>query len=346
MSNTHENKLLQAVLKSDLEGVTGLLQQGLNPNVRDPQSGLTALMIASGYGDVQIVKALLESGADVFAIDSKAGATALHKACQAGSLEVVKLLAEAGAFIDEPTTWTGHTPLIEAIWFKWPDIVAYLLERGAGLNVKTRYGFSLLDHLQYALKVNVIGKDKLLHIEELVKARKKSDEDAIKNQKLMAAVNNGDLNEVKKLIAEGADIEERSPMLNGFNDYHTPLLVACRDGHLEIAEELIKAGADVNATEPTFGAVPLHKATYNGHIEITKLLADQPRINLDFQGPSNGYTPLHDALWHGFAECSEILVNAGARLDLKGHDGKIPLDIALTMFEPDHSIVKLIKSKM
>lgn len=48
---------------------------------------------------------------------------------------------------------------------------------------------------------------------------------------------------------------------------------------------LVTAGADVNAVEPIFGAVPLHKATYNGYLEITRILAEAPNVNLNYQGP-------------------------------------------------------------
>src|SRR4029078_3329435 len=79
----------------------------------------------------------------------------------------------------------------------------------------------------------------------------------------------------------------------------------------EIALVLLEAGADVNATEPTFGAVPLHKAVYNGHVELTCLIAGRPGVNLNFQGSTNGYSPLHDAIWHGYEECARILVDGG-----------------------------------
>ena len=49
---------------------------------------------------------------------------------------------------------------------------------------------------------------------------------------------------------------------------------------------------------------------------------------LDAQGPNNGYTPLHDAVWHGHVEGTEVLIDAGARKDLRGFDGKTPLQLA------------------
>lgn len=341
-----DNRLIEAVWNNDLQKARQLLDFGANSNARDDKSGLTVLMIASGQANPRMVKILLDAGADVLAADSRAGGTALHTACQGGSVEVAHLLVEAGAFVNSVTPTTGHTPLMDALWYKYPDIVEYLLEQGAGLNLRTHYGFSLLEHFEYAMNVNNIGKEKLLKAEKMLKRRQASDKSEIESQKLMKAVIDNDLQTVKQLIADGADVDKKYPILNGFNDAHTPLLVACRDGHTEIVLELLKDGADVNATEPTFGAVPLHKATYNGHVEITRILAHQPGIDLDYQGSSNGYTPLHDALWHGFEECSKILIEAGARLDLRGHDGKLPVDIAIDNFGEDHDLTKLIRSKM
>jgi ankyrin repeat protein len=39
-------------------------------------------------------------------------------------------------------------------------------------------------------------------------------------------------------------------------------------------------------------------------------------------------TALHDAVSQGHADVVEILVKAGARLDIIGHDGKTALDLA------------------
>jgi ankyrin repeat protein len=343
---TIDAQLIAAVWHADAPTVQRLLADGADARARDPESGLTVLMIAAGAGQAEIVRALLAAGADVFASDSRAGASPLHKACQGGSLEVVKLLVEAGAFVNTVTPTTGHTPLIEAMWFKWPDIVAYLVERETRLSVATHYGFTLAQHYEYALSVNESGQDQLLAMGAAIERRQAADRQAVESQPLMAAVVEGSLPEVRRLLAAGAQVDERAPMLGGFNDMHTPLLVAARDGHTEIVAELLRAGADPNAMEPTFMAVPLHKAVYNGHAEITRLLTEQPGILLDVQGATNGYTALHDSLWHGYAECAEILVRAGARLDLLGHDGTRPLDLAIRELGADHPVTELIRARM
>ncbi|MFE9251205.1 ankyrin repeat domain-containing protein [Streptomyces sp. NPDC007088] len=338
-------ELILAVRARDTAKVTELLAAGADASHREADTGLTALMIAAGQADAPTVRTLIGAGADVLTTDRRAGATALHKACQGGSLEVVRALVEAGSFVDAVAPTTGHTALMDALWYKYPDIVAYLLDQGTVLQVYTHYGFSLEQHFAYELNVNTFGKDQLLRAEEHLKARRAADERAVAGQELMAATAQGETEQVRKLLTAGAAVDERSPNLSGFNDSHTPLLVACRDGHDEIVELLLAAGADVNAVEPTFGAVPLHKAVYNGHAGITEILVRQAGVDLDFQGATNGYSPLHDALWHGYEDCARTLVEAGARLDLRGHDGKTPLDLAVEVFGAGHALTELIRTR-
>lgn len=341
-----EERLIAAVWNSDRVLVGELIRFGGDVNHRDPASGLTPLMIAAGKADPTMVRLLLDAGADVYGADSGAGATALHKACQGGSLAVAEMLVEAGAFIDAVAPTTGHTPLMDAVWYKYPQVAKFLVDKGAGLNLSTHYGFSLQQHFDYELNVNKTGKDDLLLAEKYLSERKTSDAERAQSQLLMAAVVSGDTEAVRRLIAEGVEIDERFPVVNGFNDAHTPLLVAARDGHTDIVRLLLEAGADVNATEPTFGAVPLHKAVYNGHVESTRIIAAWPGIDLDFQGATNGYTPLHDALWHGYEECSLAVIEAGAGLRLVGHDGKTPLGLATEVFGADHRVTRRIRERL
>jgi ankyrin repeat protein len=341
-----EQRLLAAVRAGDAGLAAELIGFGGRVDHRDPVSGLTLLMIAAGAGDFPMVRLLLDSGADVYAADGGGGATALHKACMGGSLEVVRALVEAGAFVDAVAATTGHTPVMDAVWFKQPHLAKYLVDQGAGLALSTHYGFSLQQHFDYELNVNEVGKEDLRLAEQHLDRRKAADAAAVAAQHLMAAVTAGDTVGTARLLSEGVAIDERFPIVNGFNDAHTPLLVASRDGHTEIVGLLLRAGADVNATEPTFGAVPLHKAVYNGHIESTRIIAQWPGVDLDFQGPTNGYTPLHDAIWHGYEECALILIEAGASLELLGHDNKTPLALSLQMFGPEHRVTRALQDRL
>ena len=114
------------------------------------------------------------AGADPLTTDSQTGATPLHKAAQGGSVEVAQLLVEAGAFVDAVTPTMGHTPIMDGLWYKWPAFVKYLVDQGANLHFSTHYGFSMMEHLQFELNVNTLGKDKLLEIDATVKQREQS----------------------------------------------------------------------------------------------------------------------------------------------------------------------------
>ena len=60
------------------------------------------------------------------------------------------------------------------------------------------------------------------------------------NQELLEAACEGNVNEVKRLIVDGADV-------NASDDYGwTALMIAAGCGHTETCEMLIAKGADVN----------------------------------------------------------------------------------------------------
>jgi ankyrin repeat protein len=88
-----------------------------------------------------------------------------------------------------------------------------------------------------------------------------------KNEKLLEASKKGDVEKVKKLLKEGADV-------NAKDKYDmTPLHSAARNGHIEVVKLLIEKGAYVNANDKN-GWTPLHFAAFSGHIEVVMLLLE------------------------------------------------------------------------
>jgi ankyrin repeat protein/ketosteroid isomerase-like protein len=337
-------RLLEAIDSSDSQLVKSLLEAGANPNTRDPETGLTVLMMAACRAQPAIVKSLLDAGADPFSTDPVTGMTALHKACQGGNLEVARLLLDKGSFVDGTTPTTGHTPIMEALWYKQPALVQLLLDRGADLQVDTHYGFTLQDHLRFESNVNALGKEQMETITKAIAARSQAVNDTIARQKIMTATKAGNAAGVAELIARGEDVNAVHPNNNTFENGHTPLLVAARDNHPDVVQKLLAAKANVRVVDWVFKGSPIHKATYNGNPGILRMIMADPNVDIDVQGPINGYTPIHDAIWHGYTECAEILLAAKARLDLKGHDGKTPLDLAIEVYGSSHEFTQKVRS--
>jgi ankyrin repeat protein len=88
---------------------------------------------------------------------------------------------------------------------------------------------------------------------------------ADKSMSLRMAANSGRLEEVERLLGQGADINTRAS--NGM----TPLILASWRGHTEVVELLLRKGADVNAKTKT-GSTALKFATDRGHKKIIALL--------------------------------------------------------------------------
>ncbi len=92
----------------------------------------------------------------------------------------------------------------------------------------------------------------------------------------------GEIDEVKQLLANGADINHKN------SSGSTPLCMAVPPGNKEVAEFLIANGADLNVKDNK-GYTPLHLAVMGPHPEMVKLLlsngADVNSKNKDGETP-------------------------------------------------------------
>jgi ankyrin repeat protein len=123
----------------------------------------------------------------------------------------------------------------------------------------------------------------------------------MKQTTLVKAVKRGDLIEVRRLLASGADPNEGSP------GWYTPLYVAAARGNTPILAVLLSAGA-----KPDSRAVQI--AAFANHAKTVRLL-----LASGADTDTGGETPLLNALrWSGFApeqqaRVRELLREAGAR---------------------------------
>lgn len=288
--------------------------------------GLTPLMIAAGLGQPSLVEILLNAGADPLAVEPMMGATALHKAAQSGNRDVIGLLLDHGAFVDCQSPVLGNTPLIDAVLHKEADAVRLLLDRGARTGIRNHWHQSALD---------LAREDHLDAIAQMIEAKDVADAEQLASIPLITAIKVGDLEAVKRLLANGADIDARAPIVGNIDDDYTPLGIAVRERHSDIVTLLLDAGADPRGVIGLMRGTAVHEASFLGYADILRLFQAQPgqrgarALSLDAQGPYNGLTPLHDAVWHGHVEAAQLLVELGAPLGARTHAGFTPRELAL-----------------
>lgn len=135
---------------------------------------------------------------------------------------------------------------------------------------------------------------------------------------LLSAAEAGDATTVTSLLADGADINLRSP------EGWSPLIMAAKEGHTELLAELLKAGAAVNP--PDVSHTALRGAAIFGRETCVRALleaaADPNALS------AGGKTPLMGAVMNNHAETVRILLKAGARLDLTNEFGETAAALA------------------
>jgi len=161
---------------------------------------------------------------------------------------------------------------------------------------------------------------------------------------LQIAAIRGDEELVRTLLAK---LDEKSKHLALTKGYakpissFSPLSIAVRHGHTKVVAELIQAGADFNeATRYTL--TPLANAAEAGHLDIVKLLL---KSGAHINAAPDGYTAVMRACWGGQSEAAKLLIDAGADIELKRHDGQRAIHMAAKKGSAD-CIRLLLKHKV
>jgi ankyrin repeat protein len=150
---------------------------------------------------------------------------------------------------------------------------------------------------------------------------------------LYDASKNGDLEEAKRAIENGADVNVKNDVDRGL----TPLHKACFNGKVAVISLLLEKGANVNA-QSKYGSTPLDSACYNGYDAVVALLLEN---GADIHAKNdNGQMPLHTACFYGHAAVVSILLEKGANINAKSNDGWTPLHEA--SYEGHGNIISLL----
>ena len=127
---------------------------------------------------------------------------------------------------------------------------------------------------------------------------------------LMEACQTGNLEEVKKLIAEGTDVN--APLAGDFRG-KTPLMCAAAKGYVEIVRTLLEADADTEK-KTIFKNTALILACMGGQSATAALLISHG-AQLDVAGGTDGSTPLINAVKAKNSEIVTKLLEAGANIN-------------------------------
>jgi ankyrin repeat protein len=137
---------------------------------------------------------------------------------------------------------------------------------------------------------------------------------------LYQAVFDGDIEQTKLNISQGADINEKT------RDGQTLLHVALSYGHTSVAKLLIDEGVDINATDKS-GKTPLHLAAFKGNTEAIEFLIAKEGLNVDAKDSQNR-TPLHFAAEYGHKDIVEKLIAKGADINAQTNRQQNALSLA------------------
>ena len=345
-----------AATNGNAAAIERLLKAGADPNSALPE-GETALMTAARTGSVAAVKALIAHGARVNAKEQWKGQTALMWAALENHADVVRLLIEAGGEVNARSAGGVFTPFLFAVRAGHVEAARVLIDAGADVNATLADGTSALTlavmNAQYELAAMLLdrGADPnaaaqgwtALH--QIVWTRRPN-----YGYNLPGAVPTGAVDAlelVRTLVKHGADVNARQQkeprdgnrnMLNRIGA--TPFLLASKAVDLRLMQTLLDVGADprlanVDGTTPLMVAAGVgiwapgeSPGTEEEALAAVKLVLEVgggKATDVD----KNGNTALHGAIHRGGSiPILRLLVDNGAKLDVRNSKGWTPLSIA------------------
>jgi hypothetical protein len=138
------------------------------------------------------------------------------------------------------------------------------------------------------------------------------------SRRLCDAAEEGDVEGIAAALLAGADPNAL------VNDW-TPLQRAAHNGHVAAIAALLAAGAHVDGASRSGKAPLMFAAIYGQTTAVAALLAAGANVNHANKGGS--YTVLHWTARSGRVDAARLLLDAGARTEVRSKYGKRPIDV-------------------
>jgi ankyrin repeat protein len=296
-------RLHVAVERGRADLVPGLLAAENRPDAPS-RTGETPLHLAARLGNEYLLSLLLSRKSNLDDIDSD-GLTAAQLAARCENDDLVLLLAAHGCSIPDI--------LVAAIVGRADLVARFLHDKPAAIRERTFTGRTPLFLASRHGRTAVLRR--LLDAGAAVNASRNDG-----TQPLHLAAHGGHAEVVQLLLARGAKVNRED------GDHRTPLFHAVGQGHEGVARLLLKHKASPNAKTER-GCAPLVAASSAGRKSLVKLLLDAG-ANPDQLDAETGQTALHRAARNGWTETVGLLLDRGAKRNVRDKEGKTPLSHA------------------
>ena len=228
-----------AVALGDTDTINQFIKAGVNlDNRKYHDDGVSPLMKAAEYGNLEVVKLLIEKGADMHQHTSS-GRSLMYYAALGGNMSIVKFIISKNADCVRYITRSRHTILHAAVEGGNIDIVKLLIKKGADVNAKNKWNTTILHTASMVGHVDIIKL--LIENGADVNAIEISQSSVSGHTALTYASGLGHFEAAKLLIEKGANIHvvnehDRSAI-------HYAVLIQ----NFRLVNLLVEKGADLKA---------------------------------------------------------------------------------------------------
>ncbi|WP_375316602.1 ankyrin repeat domain-containing protein [Wolbachia endosymbiont (group A) of Colletes cunicularius] len=340
--------LCYLIRSKDLDVAEFLIEKGTGVNNFD-KHGKKPIHYAAGNGYWNIVELLLRNNAHFNDLENAQKDSLLHYSVQNADWNIVKLFIEDDCrdnYFDKLDDQQRMCCLYHFISVGNLGITKFFIEqlirkeRISSVNVPSNHGETFLhlaakndklDIVQYLVNekgadITAINTDKKTPKDLATEKNCTSVVEFLEQaqqEKLFNAAKQGNLDIVRSLISQGANVDSRD------HNNLTPLHVATYNGHLELVKCLLEKGANVLAKNNH--DTVLHLAVSSNKEEIIKLVLDKIKETqrdvsqyIDAKD-TEGDTPLMWAAENGRVNAAQILLKYGASIEVKNNDGMTAL---------------------